>query len=348
MKVALIHMHMGWKGGLETRMYNYIDYFRQRGYEVTLITFRVAEDAPLPQDIEVLTIDVSNTPKHFRLWSFNKGLEKLMGNHSFDYALSMGRTYSQPYLIAPNTHKGFLQAKHQWWTAPTDWMQVALDRRSFNEAKQIFACSNMVKNEIIEMYGVPAAKVVTAYPPVNTEVYNPVRVEDKVITKNRFGLDPEKVTFLLVSTSHRRKGLDLLMQVFEQLVEEPVELAVAGTDLNSGLPHVRSLGFVKDMKALYQAVDFTIHPAVYEPFGQIVSESLCCGTPVIISENTGAKEVVGDQEGRVVKGFDVHAWLEAIKEVMNMEFTISPDFAQHKGLTLQQHMDLLLDDVPRE
>ena len=115
---------------------------------------------------------------------------------------------------------------------------------------------------------------------------------------------------------------------------------VKGVDTN--LPHVKYVGFAESPQELYAAADFMILPAVYEPFGQVVAESIFCGTPVLISEKVGAKEVVSENEGVVVDGYAVNDWVAAIESAAKGVFRIDADFPEKKQLRLEDHMQRIL------
>ena len=67
-----------------------------------------------------------------------------------------------------------------------------------------------------------------------------------------------------------------------QLEEEAVALGVAS--------RVRFLGFVNQsqLPAVYAAADLMVLPSEYEPFAVVVNEAMCCGCPVVASDQVGA------------------------------------------------------------
>jgi glycosyltransferase involved in cell wall biosynthesis len=92
-----------------------------------------------------------------------------------------------------------------------------------------------------------------------------------------------------------------LLQAFAQAAPEESILVFAGEGpqrpqleteaMQRGIGHrVKFLGFVNQsqLPALYSAADVLVLPSVYEPFAVVVNEAMCCGCPVIVSDQVGA------------------------------------------------------------
>lgn len=341
MKVALIHIRYIFKGGLETRLFNYIDYFLKRGDEVHLFTSKKAPEITPPKGLHIHFINVKKYPKPIRNFFFDKKLKNLISREKYDFILSLERTTRQYHVIAPSTHKGYLKAQNKNFSDPIDLVQLYLDRKAFTNAKVVYACSTMVKEEIIKYYGIKEDKVKVLFPPTNTDKFN-LQIS-KEAAKAKWDLNEDKTYFLLVSTSHKRKGLNVLLKIFRGLDPEKYILLIAGSNFESPIENVKSLGFVKDMNSLYRAVNFTVHPAIYEPFGQIVVESLACETPVIVSSKVGAKELINEDVGEVVEGLNVDLWKEKLIEVATKSYFKSKNSFKRNELSLDTHMKKMLE-----
>lgn len=342
MKVALIHYRLLHKGGLETRLINYMNYFLERGDEVTVICAKQSKEVKVPEGVRVLKAKLGIMPKLYRKRYFNHKLGKIMEREKFDFSLSLGRTSHQQMVLAPGNHLGYLAAYNRKSKGTDDNNQILLDQLSFDHSKAIFAASKMIGDEVIHMYGISPDKVKVLFPPLNTTKFNQSKRPHRDELREKFGIGEDKIAFVFVSASHSRKGMPILLEVWKQLPAN-YELLVAGDKVNTNLPNIKSLGYIRNTDELYTAGDYTIHPATYEPFGQIISESLACGTPVLVSHQVGAKEVVSDKEGIVINSFEPKAWLEAILKLDKNQFSISPDFAKEHRLSLENHMEKMLE-----
>jgi glycosyltransferase involved in cell wall biosynthesis len=203
----------------------------------------------------------------------------------------------------------------------------------------------MMVDELREFYGVPAEKLHLLYPPLNVNRFHLGWRVQRERLREELGMEAGKKHFLFVSTGHGRKGLPLLLEVFERLSPATHHLWVLGSGKPTrqpNLPHVHFVGFSQEAEKWYAAADAMVHPAVYEPFGQVVSESIACGTPVLISAATGAKELIGPAEGQVLP-LEVPVWEQALANFQASAFSPAPDFVQRHRLSVDAHVDRILE-----
>jgi glycosyltransferase involved in cell wall biosynthesis len=340
MKVALIHIRYIYKGGLETRLFNYINYFLERGDEVHLYTSKISPDITPPENLHIHLVNLKHVLKPVRNFFFDKKLKHILERNAFDFILSLERTSRQYHVIAPSTHKGYLVAKKSRFYDLVDLIQIYLDRKAFGSAKVVFACSNMIKEEIVSYYNIPPEQIKVLYPPVNLSKFTINLTKQEA--QDKYQLDGKNTYFLFVSTSHKRKGLDLLLEVFAKLPTN-YKLLVAGTPFERDLDNVISLGFVKEMNDLYRASDFLLHPAIYEPFGQIISEAFASHLPVIVSSKVGAKELITDKNGVVVNSLLKEDWIKAIELLSTRSFDFHNIDELLNELSLEKHMENMLN-----
>ncbi|GIV33187.1 MAG: LPS biosynthesis-like protein [Chitinophagales bacterium] len=344
MKIALIHFRIAQVGGLETRLKNYLHYFTQRGDEVTIVHARQDMHIQLPDRVHLHKINCRWIPKPLRMWWFGKHSASFLQQSQFDLSLSLGRTPGQQLLICPGTHIGYLQAMHIQVPSPVDYLNIYLDRQAFRTSGIILSASRMIAREVTGLYRIAQEKVQTLYPPSDPDVFNFSLRRQRLQLQRALGIAPHKKSFLFVSSGHQRKGLPLLLQIFSSLRSKAVHLYIAGAPVKYRLPdNVSFLGFTPDMQKVYPAVDALIHPAAYEPFGQIVSESLMCGTPVIVSQKTGAAELVQPDEGLVIPSFKPADWQQAIERFCDMRLTVKEGFAERNRLTPAHHLGDMLE-----
>ncbi|MEZ4772676.1 MAG: glycosyltransferase family 4 protein [Bacteroidia bacterium] len=345
MNIALIHHRLTRNGGLETRLINYIHAFHAKGHRVTVVCGKADATIPVPEQVTVVELGFGFLPKKFRRYAFEQRVRRYMDVHKFDFSLSLERTSSQEVVLAPSNHLGFLHAMNRKGKGFSDKMEIGMDRRAFQNSRLILAASAMIEEELLSLYHIPKEKIRVLFPPLDINTFNYQLRPERTRLRNQFGMDPQKLSFVFVSTSHKRKGLPLLLEVFDRLKDGPFELKIAGKGSHSGtLPaNVSFIGYVQHTEELFTAADFTIHPAKYEPFGQIVSESVACGTPVLISHKVGAAEIISENEGIVIHGFEAVEWEKTIRNLPNRTFSPAPDFAGLHKLSVSDHIDRMLE-----
>ncbi|MFC2113950.1 glycosyltransferase family 4 protein [Bacteroidota bacterium] len=343
MKIALIHYRLIRKGGLETRLLNYIDQFVSLGHHVSVICVKYDPAIPIPDHVEIVQLKLGLVINPFRKWYFNVRLGKIMKENSYDFSLSMGRTSHQDAVLAPSNHLGYMQALGQSCKGIRDYLQIYLDKQSYIKSKLIFAASQMMKEQLVNLYGIDSSKIKILFPPLDTSRFSNTLKQQSLRLKEKFGIDSKKKTFVFASTNLHLKGIGLLADVFSKLDSTLYELIVTGNlPAGKSYENIRFLGYVTNIQELYAASDYLIHPSKFDGFGQIISEALQCGIPVIISENTGAKVIISDKLGIVVKGFDADSWRNAILNLDKMSFQIPDNFAEEYGLSIQQHVEKML------
>jgi len=136
-------------------------------------------------------------------------------------------------------------------------------------------------------------------------------------------------TFLFCGQMIARKGLDILVQAFAQLVAstEHVRLILVGreAELDQCLAGVSSpvadrienRGFKApdDLPAEFARADVFVLPSRYDGWGVVVNQALGAGLPVICSDAVGAGVdlVTHGENGQIFTSGDVHSLTQAMK-----------------------------------
>lgn len=125
---------------------------------------------------------------------------------------------------------------------------------------------------------------------------------------------------LYVGAVRHAKGIGVLLKAYERLGLSNTELTVVGPvgdgkDLLAQCTRtIRHVPFLHhdELVAYYQQADVFVFPSYLDSWGQVVLEAMACGTPVIVTENTGAKDAVAQGGGFVIPAGDELALSEKI------------------------------------
>ncbi|CAL7964211.1 Glycosyl transferase group 1 [Gammaproteobacteria bacterium] len=340
MKIAIVHHQYAKRGGgMESYLFDLLAGFARLGDTTTVFTYRVDKNAPRDQAQEIICDRLSWCPKFIRKFSFIHRINKQFNRTKFDLSLNLTRTASQDIAVCGGTHRGYL--KHLGKKSNLkDYLEIYFEQKSFVQTPHIIVHSQLLKNEIVDLYNIDAKKVHLLHPPIDTVKFcHSLKARQKDLA-TRFNIDPHKTTLLFPSTGHKRKGWLELLSAMRMMPQDQIELLVVGKPISHNLPNknIRYLGFVDNMAELYAAVDFTILPAHYEPFGLVAIESVQCGTPVIISAYVGAKDLLSESESIVLDQVTPENIVTAVEQARQKQFHIIPNFAETKGLTVDAHI----------
>jgi glycosyltransferase involved in cell wall biosynthesis len=143
------------------------------------------------------------------------------------------------------------------------------------------------------------------------------------------GLDADKPTLVYVGRVSLEKNLPFLAKLFKHLVDEQgqtVQLGIVGEgpylekmkEELEGYP-VAFTGYLKgdDLSAAYASSDMMMFPSTTDTFGNVVLESMACGTPALVSDVGGPSEIVHHNEtGIVLPAGNLRRWAEAVTTLL--------------------------------
>jgi glycosyltransferase involved in cell wall biosynthesis len=148
---------------------------------------------------------------------------------------------------------------------------------------------------------------------------------DRGFSRDTLGVPREKkvVLFIADSAEIKRKGFDYLLRALESLKgrTDLFLLSVGGHKPEVGEIPLLHLGRISDdrlLSVVYSAADVFVIPSLQESFGQTVTESLACGTPVVGFDTGGIPDMVRPGvTGYLAKVGDVQELAAAISRVLD-------------------------------
>lgn len=184
-------------------------------------------------------------------------------------------------------------------------VKAALERFVYRRADRYVVLSTAFK-DVLQTYGVDAGRIDVIPMGIDCDFFQPA--SDRRAVRAGLGWPAQERVFFTARRLIRRVGLLELIEAaaIVRARQSGFRLKIAGKGpLRDELERsirvhglddcVELLGFVSeaDLARSYQAADVTILPTQsLEGFGTIITESLACGTPVIVTPIGGMPEVV--------------------------------------------------------
>lgn len=360
MKIGILYHKFMPAGGQERYLFNVVNEFLRQGHEVHIIASKRGDDN-LP--VTFHRVPITNNPHSLRMLTFAFHSRTAARALDLDITYGLGKTFAQDvHRSGGGMHRAYLEQSgnlHRRFWSPKDWAALYLDRRLYHggETKWFVANSQLIKDQIVQHYGVAPDKITVVYTGVDATKFNPVEaMRNRAAMRAKLGVRTGERLFVFVSFDHPRKGLEPLLRTF------PVgrnKLAVVGKSLNSfyqGIVAERGLGAQvidagpqQDMPVWYGAADFSVLPSFYDPLPNVVLESLACGTPAIVSAQTGAAERIdAGRDGFVVPRADdleglrnVFARIDSLKET-ELGSMREAAYAKGQQFNLAEHVRTLV------
>jgi glycosyltransferase involved in cell wall biosynthesis len=230
----------------------------------------------------------------------------------------------------------------------TKQLYSRLVSRSARRATTIIAISDHCKQDIVDLLGIPADRIVVTYLAPDPRL-RPASHETQQALRAKLDLGGPFI--LNVGGMDARKNIMGLIRVFADVYrhfgDPNLRLFIAGNPGKLGAdiifpdwrPLADELGVADkvvcasvaedDLATLYSASDCFAFTSLYEGFGLTPLEAMACGAPVVCSNATSLPEVVGGA-GVLVDPLNTQAFSAAILEVLR-----TPALAQalrHRGL----------------
>lgn len=201
------------------------------------------------------------------------------------------------------------------------------------QKKQIFqkkcwhfvGCSQWMAESARNSYIMEQQNQICCIPnPIDTTFFAPLSEEERLAVRNEYGISETKkiILFGAVSSDDKRKGSELVHQIFEKLPVDQYQLVIFGGCENRGdyaKYDTVFLNYIRDpqiMRKVYAMADVFIAPSIQENLANTVMESLSCGTPVVAFDIGGMKDMIlPGENGFLVEPFSIEGYAKAVGSV---------------------------------
>lgn len=188
----------------------------------------------------------------------------------------------------------------------------------FDLADQVCIISNFAKKTFLQ-YGFSEDKLLLNPLGIDSEIFHPLE-----------SLQKDCSTFTVSTGGYIcvRKGSHYLLEAVQGLKKQQADITLnlLGSpyyfdkiieQYSDTFDHLGSVN-LQSLIEHYNKSDVFILPSLSEGFGRVVLEAMACGTPCIVTENTGAGEVITDGvDGFIVPAYNTEAIQEKIELLYN-------------------------------
>ncbi len=313
MRLGLIYHRFVPGGGLENYLLQFASQLRARGHELHLVTGEVARDVEIRLDATVHRVNLPHGSSLLRQWKFNHDASRIARRLPVDVAIGFGRTTTHDlHRASGGCHKVYSRLLPPWkrWSA-RNRLELHLEKQLYTSGRtKLFVVnSTQIAGQIQKEYGVAPDRLRVIHTAVDAERFRPA--EDRMALKQEISTiiqsNPRRPAFLFASLEHRRKGLDVLLDIWRNV---DADLWIAGKSLNQKYWHridsrslrskVHFFGSGTDLSRLFRAADWFVHPTLYDACANTVLQSMASAVPGLISVNDGAVEFIRDGENGLV------------------------------------------------
>ena len=308
LRIAFVRRGYSRSGGAEAYLKRLADGIVKAGHDVQLVATNEWPDDQWP--FGSITRLGATT-----VIGFADELEQIRPQLHCGVLFSLERVWScDVYRAGDGVHRAWLARRRKFEVPLKQFVRAAsrkhrdllqLEESLLEKRKvgRVIVASQMVANEIIDLYRYPADTIDLVRNGVPLDEF---RFDAELREKSRVELNlrQDQIALLFAGSGWERKGLLFAIQAMALCKNRKMRLLVAGR--GDARPYktkrlrfwredpVQFLGEVADLVPVYSAADVFILPTIYDPFSNACLEALASGLPVITTPSNGFSEIIED------------------------------------------------------
>jgi len=325
-KLAILAHNINNRGGMEIHLSEIIKR-TSKDYEITVIASELTGNFP---NVRFIKIPVPQKPVFIKSVLFCLIASLILLFKRFDFVHTTGaivlnkvnlstvhfchRAYNSLGFNDRLKHtKSFAHTINSWLQGKFAlWMEGLC--YTPKRIPKLIAVSDHVKNELLYYFEYQEAQVEIIPNGVDTETFAPPTMLEKREIREKMGVSEKDLVFVFVGGDWSRKGLKILLEAFELLLDKYPDLEAKVLVVGKGnkqsilqglsgkvAEKVLFHGFQENPADLYRMSDVYVLPSLYETFSIASLEAGACGLPIIMTR-VGISDIIAIDE---VTGYTV-------------------------------------------
>ncbi len=343
MNIVLIREHYRPDGGAERFVARILDILAQQTQvNITLLTRKWQGDNK-QRNLELIELRSGGFGRLQRHRRFSVAVQQQLAQRHYDLIQSHERIPGADiYRAGDGVHREWLATRIRHGGL-FERISIGLSRfhRYINQAEKdlflhprmqrIVCNSKLIRDDIRRHYPeVPEERLEVIYNGVDLEHFHPQSDAQQQQARAQLGIDADAPVMLTVGSGFLRKGFGAAIDALTLLPDE-WQLIMVGKERNQARyeAQVKRLGLVNRVHFLgpqshplpwFAAADVLVHPALYEPFGNVILEAMACGKAVCMSHRSGCVELIEPGiSGYVCEPGDAQSLAHALQQVSHRD-----------------------------
>lgn len=307
-RIAIAFRGIGDIGGTNNTIAEHARMLTAMGYQVDLLGQKVHKGGVSPDMGSAIRIPQLHLMRRYKWRWFAWQTRRRLESGRYDFVAGHGHHYRQHVLSMHNCLHLTCELTHGKALDPEGGLAEIHDRIFAQQSFELcIANSRLMRDDLTRRYGVDPQWLRVIYPGYRSQQFNIAdRAQYRDSVRNELGVQDRVLIGLITSGDFAKRGLDILLSAFSGLAEElrtRCALLVLGKQNGAGrfkelaqtlgvAEQITFVGSTRQPERYFHALDFCVHPARFEEFGQSVQEAIASGVPVVSTRRVGATEML--------------------------------------------------------
>ncbi len=321
-----------------------------RGHDVTLITGpAIGPEGGLfeqtkGQDYKVITVNkliraicpLNDTLSYFQIKKLLRQLQPdIVHTHSAKAGI-LGRFAAHSLKRATKiVHTIHGLAFHQYQSQWLNKFYIAIEKSAAKRTDFFISVADAMTTQAVAAGIGRPEQFVTAYSAIEEDDFlKPISEERKREFRRKYGIDEDSIVLVTIARLFMLKGHKYIIESARQLskrFETCIWLFVGDGNLSDHFKQqVRQLGLSERIKftgllspgeipLAIQSSDILVHCSLREGLARTLPQAMLCGRPAVSFDIDGAREVVNENTGRLIKPKNIEQLTKACAELIEDE-----------------------------